>query len=67
MKVKIIHKDNVWDLEKTINKLLSEVDSADIIDIKYQGVGNSPAYSTDRPSAMIIMSDDSYGKIRRWF
>ena len=67
MKVKIVHEDNVWDLENTINKLLSEVDSADIIDIKYQGVGNHPAYSTDRPSAMIIMSDDSYAKIRRWF
>lgn len=67
MRVKIIREDNVWDLENAINKLLSEVDSADIIDIKYQGIGNTPAYSTDRPSAMIIMSDDSYNKIGRWY
>lgn len=64
MKVKIIRADYVWNLESEINKLLDKANDSQIIDIKYQGVGNSPAYSTDRPSAMIIMTDDFYETIK---
>lgn len=66
MRVKILRADTVWDLEKTINNFLENINNTQIIDIKYQGVGNTPAYSTDRPSAMIIMADDCYEKAR-WF
>lgn len=55
MKVKIIKADNTWDLEKEINNLLKNISDNQIIDIKYQGVGNHAPYSVDRPSAMIIM------------
>ena len=55
MKVKIIRADDVWDLENKINIFLKDVNDNNIIDIKYQGVGNHPPYSIDRPSAMIIM------------
>ena len=55
MKVKIIKADDVWDLEMDINNFLNTVSDSQIIDIKYQGVGNHPTSSLDRPSAMIIM------------
>jgi hypothetical protein len=55
MKVKIIKADDTWDLEKEINAFLKTVNDNQIIDIKYQGVGNHATYSIDRPSAMIIM------------
>lgn len=55
MKVKIIRAENTWELEKEINKFLSSMSDNQIIDIKYQGVGNHATYSTDRPSAMIIL------------
>lgn len=55
MKVKIIKTDDIWDLEDKINEFLKTVNDSQIIDIKYQGVGNHATYSTDRPSAMIIM------------
>lgn len=55
MKVKIIKSDDIWDLEKEINAFLKTVSDNQIIDIKYQGVGNHATYSIDRPSAMIIM------------
>lgn len=64
MKVKIIRADYVWNLESEINKLLDKANDSQIIDIKYQGVGNSPAYSVDRPSAMIIVTDDFYETIK---
>ena len=66
MRVKILRADTVWDLEKKINNFLENINNTQIIDVKYQGVGNTPAYSTDRPSAMIIMTDDCYEKAR-WF
>lgn len=55
MKVKIIRANDTWDLEEEVNKFLSNKSDSQIIDIKYQGVGNHATYSTDRPSAMIIM------------
>ena len=55
MEVKIIRADDVWDLEKEINAFLKNISDDQIIDIKYQGVGNHPPYSIDRLSAMIIM------------
>lgn len=55
MKVKIIKANDTWDLEKEINEFLSNKSDSQIIDIKYQGVGNHATYSIDRPSAMIIM------------
>ena len=55
MKVEIIRADNIWDLEKKINKFLSNISDSQIIDIKYQGIGNHAAYSVDYPSAMVIM------------
>lgn len=55
MKVKIITSDSVWDLENKINAFLNNINDSQIVDIKYQGVGNSAPYSIDRPSAMIIM------------
>lgn len=55
MKVEIIRGNNIWDLEKNINKFLSNINDSQIIDIKYQGVGNHAAYSVDYPSAMVIM------------
>ena len=55
MKVKIVHADNVWDLETKINEFLNNIDDSQIIDIKYEGIGNHALHSTDRPSAMIIM------------
>lgn len=55
MKVKIIRADDTWYLEQEINAFLKTVSDSQIIDIKYQGVGNHASYSVDRPSAMIIM------------
>ena len=55
MKVNIIQADNIWDLEKEVNAILSKIDNSKIIDIKYSGIGNRAAYSVDRPSVMIIM------------
>lgn len=55
MKVKIITANDIWDLEKEINKFLININDNQIIDIKYQGIGNHATYSSDRPSAMIIM------------
>jgi hypothetical protein len=55
MKVKIIRADTTWNLEKEINNFLKNISDSQIIDIKYQGVGNHASYSLDRPSAMIIM------------
>lgn len=55
MRVKIIRADDTWNLEKEINKFLSRIKDNQIIDIKYQGVGNHATCSNDRPSAMIIL------------
>lgn len=55
MKIKIIEKGNTYDLEKSVNEFLSAEKEDDIIDIKYQGIGNQSAYSSDKPSVMIIM------------
>lgn len=55
MKIKIIDADSIWKLENEINSFLSDIDDSQIIDIKYQGVGNHSTYSVDRPSAMVIM------------
>lgn len=55
MKVKIIHADNIWDLESRINEFLRVTTDSQVLDIKYQGVGSSAPYSTDEPSAMIIL------------
>lgn len=67
MKVRIIRADTVWNLEEKINKCLKDADNTQIIDIKYQGVGNSSAYSVDCPSAMLIVSDDYYEVIKYYF
>lgn len=67
MKVKIIRTDTVWSLEEKINELLKDANDSQIIDIKYQGVGNHPAYSTDYPSAMLIVRDDYYEVIKYRF
>lgn len=55
MKVKIIYEDDLLVLENEINKFLESINDSQVIDIKYQGVGNHPTHSIDRPSAMIIM------------
>lgn len=63
MKIKIIKAEYHHELEAKVNKVLDRLDNNDIIDIKYQGVGNSPAYSTDRLSAMLILTNNGYKKI----
>jgi hypothetical protein len=55
MKVEIITADDTWDLKRKINAFLNGISDSQIIDIKYQGVGNHASYSIDRPSAMVIM------------
>lgn len=55
MTVKIIQAENVYDLERAINKYLISIDNNEILDIKYQSVGKHGLYDTDGPSAMIIM------------
>ena len=55
MIVKIIRADSEWGLEEKINEFLSDINDAQIIDIKYQGVGNHSPYSIDYLSAMVIM------------
>lgn len=55
MKVKIIKADGIYSLEKEINNFLKNISDNQIIDIKYQGIGNQAPYSIDCPSAMIIM------------
>ena len=55
MKVKIITADTIWDLELGINNFLRTISDNQIIDVKYQGIGNTAPYSLDRPSAMIIL------------
>lgn len=54
MKVQIIEELKYWKLEEKINEILSRHSSSEIFDIKYTGSGNSPAYSADCYSAMII-------------
>lgn len=55
MKVEIITADDTRDLERKINSFLNDISDSQIIDIKYQGIGNQAPYSLDRPSAMVIM------------
>lgn len=55
MKVEIITAGNTQDLERKINSFLNDINDSQIIDIKYQGVGNQAPYSLDCPSAMVIM------------
>ena len=55
MKIEIISADNVYELENKVNSFLCDVDDERIIDIKYQGIGNTPAYSTNKPSVMVIL------------
>lgn len=60
MQVKIITTNNdngykaIVELEEKINDFIKDRD--DITDIKYQGIGVRPAYSSICPSALIIMS-----------
>lgn len=55
MEVKIIIADGVLDLERDVNKFLNGINDSQIIDIKYQSVGNHTPYGAAKPSAMIIM------------
>lgn len=55
MEVKIIMADKMWELEGKINRFLKTVSDDQIIDIKYQGIGNHAPYSINYPSAMVIM------------
>lgn len=55
MRIKIIQEEDKWDLEKSVNKFLESINNNEILDIKYQGVGNHSTYSTDRMSVMIIL------------
>jgi hypothetical protein len=56
MRVKIIRAKDMRELEDNINKFLKDImDDNNIIDIKYQGIGNSSPYSIDCPSVMVIM------------
>lgn len=55
MRVRIIHANDEYELENKINDFLSKTSDDNIIDIKYQGIGNHSAYSTNYPSAMVIM------------
>ena len=57
MKVKIIRSCSVSDLEYDINKFLKDISDDQIVDIKYQGVGNHGPHSLDRVSAMIILRE----------
>ncbi|CEQ10672.1 Protein of uncharacterised function (DUF2758) [[Clostridium] sordellii] len=54
MRVEIIEDESKYGLERRINNKLEKYKNDEIIDIKYTGSGNSPAYSTDYYSAMII-------------
>lgn len=54
MKVKIINADNVWELEDKVNRFLKDINDSQIVDIKYQGIGNHGLHSIDRPSVMVI-------------
>jgi hypothetical protein len=56
MRVKIIEKDNMFDLEYAVNEFLNSVRPSSIIDIKYSGRGNHSTYSLDYYSVMIIMN-----------
>lgn len=55
MKIKIINAEDTWGLEKKVNIFLESINANQIIDIKYQGIGNHSSCSIDRPSVMIIM------------
>ena len=56
MTVKIIERDNMFDLEHAVNEFLKSVQPSSIIDIKYSGRGNHSSYSLDYYSVMIIMN-----------
>ena len=55
MKVKIIEKPYVHELEREVNAFLSKCNPSDVIDIKYSGGGAIGAYSNRHFSAMIIL------------
>ena len=55
MRIAILNGDNTYHLQKRVNEFLKDIDDSQIIDIKYQGVGNHPTHSIDYPSVMIIM------------
>lgn len=57
MKVKIICKDNYWELEKSANDFLCNVDrlGKKVMDIKFSGEGSHSGYLTGRWSVMIII------------
>ena len=67
MKIKILQEDSVYKLQQKLNEALDMLNDDDVIDIKYQGIGNTPAYSTNWPSAMLILTDDGYKKIKYRF
>lgn len=54
MEVKIISAESTWRLEEKINQFL-QTTTQQVLDIKYQGVGDRSAYGTAEPSAMIIL------------
>lgn len=52
MKVKIIKKEDIYDLEEAVNKFIEN--RTDIIDIKYSGSGSNSSFAGTIFSALII-------------
>lgn len=57
LKVKIIEKDNQYDLQDAVNRWLYDNCNYPIVDIKYSGCGAFPPYSIHYYSAMIIYKE----------
>jgi len=57
MKVIIIEENYISSLEERVNKKLSTLDPAKIVDIKYSGCGSYSGYSAHLYSAMIILGE----------
>lgn len=54
MRIEIIESESKYELQRMVNKKLEKCKNDEIIDIKYSGSGNHPAYNTDYYSIMII-------------
>lgn len=54
MKIQILTDKNKYILENEVNDILRKYKNEDILDIKYAGSGNSPRYSVEEYSVMII-------------
>ena len=57
MKIKIIEKSSILELENAVNNFLEQTNISDILDIKYTGGTSYSIYSLPRYSAMIIIDN----------